>query len=1271
MKLPLTKNWRIWVYILLIFNIIPLSATSTIPCPYSCPYESGRAAVPVIFNFNCIDGEPGDIICIPITVEDFTNIVIIQLEILWDHEILEYVSVGNPGNTPGLNLNSDFNQSGPNTLRVIPLGFPPSGITLPDGATIFEICFRIIGTPGSQSCIDISPYFEFEVVDVNGVVPSMANECCMTVLDATNLVGFLSSCGPAVSGANGTIDVSAFGGTAPYTITWTETTSGTNGGPANIANEGDHVVINVPAGEYDITFTDAAGASIVRSIEVAELGLSFTHVARDPTCYKFNNGTIRIYPTGGVPPYGYIWTNLTDPARAGSGFVRTDGDSSLITSLSEGVYRILVIDSAGCEAEDTIVLTDKPFDIKITNLLQASCQGAEDGVISLMISGGTPDVDGNYRVRLPAGNQVSTNMLSIGLLNPGEYSITINDNVSQCDTVFTFTIGYTDTISAQVNIFNPVCAGATNGSIFLIGMTNGVHVPTYTYRLYQGADLIDEAQNIPGTYSYNALGAGDYYALVSAGSCVSDTIFFSITTPDPIIISIDGLEPDNCLPTGSGDIWFTIENATMPYEIYAGAGFQEGDTIFNLNTGNYVVTVTDFNGCTATLPFYMPTYEDTEREDITFEIDGAPCEGGTITVLYQGQPVPGAVGISWGGNASGIGSTIPIVGEGVYTVELFWPGPVFCVLYDTIHIQCPTTLRLDISVIQPVCGEGADGGPYTGTVIVDTINAVEPVTWYWSFPDTTNSPTYAGLMPGWYYVTVTDGLDSVAIDSFEIIAPPIAQLQFTDIDSVSCLGICDGYVRIFPFGGVDGVDYTIYWGEPANSETGTFFNITDLCGGIQEFSVTQDGVCFYRDSVDIPIPEAVELQLVQTQPVSCYGGNDGMIEVAASGGTPDYSYAWTDGPSTPQYTGLTVGNYTIEVTDSRGCSASGSFEIVQPDTLIAGIDATGTSPLSCSGMDDGAISLAVTGGNTGGYTYQWIPNVSTSNQAINLAGGTYSITVTDPKGCQDTVSWTLATPESIDVDWPEIPPIGCFGEETVLMLGQVTGGSGVYTLSVNGAQTGDVDDPVMLTSGVYVISVSDDGGCATDTTYTITEPGEIILSIQPEDPVINIGDSLYLNGVMLQGDFPMAMSTWSSTIPVSCESCEGTWVFNQQPTVYTWTVTDINGCQGSTSVVVNVNYNRNVYIPNVFSPNGDGRNDEFRIFTGQGVVSVNYIRIFDRWGGLLHSEGSQLPNPTGIYAWDGLSDGKQAPPGVYVYVAEITFVDNITLIYSGDITLIK
>ncbi len=98
-------------------------------------------------------------------------------------------------------------------------------------------------------------------------------------------------------------------------------------------------------------------------------------------------------------------------------------------------------------------------------------------------------------------------------------------------------------------------------------------------------------------------------------------------------------------------------------------------------------------------------------------------------------------------------------------------------------------------------------------------------------------------------------------------------------------------------------------------------------------------------------------------------------------------------------------------------------------------------------------------------------------------------------------------------------------------------------------------------------------------------------------------------------------------------------VFNSVPALYTWTVTDINGCQASASILVDVDYQRDVYIPNVFSPNGDGRNDEFRIFTGLGVVSINYIRIYDRWGNLVHEEGPQMPSPTGAGNWDGSFKG--------------------------------
>ena len=119
-------------------------------------------------------------------------------------------------------------------------------------------------------------------------------------------------------------------------------------------------------------------------------------------------------------------------------------------------------------------------------------------------------------------------------------------------------------------------------------------------------------------------------------------------------------------------------------------------------------------------------------------------------------------------------------------------------------------------------------------------------------------------------------------------------------------------------------------------------------------------------------------------------------------------------------------------------------------------------------------------------------------------------------------------------------------------------------------------------------------------------------------------------------------------------------------------MTDINGCQASASITVDVDYNRDVYIPNIFSPNGDGRNDEFKIFTGLGVVSINYINIYDRWGNLVHVEGQQMPSPTGTGNWDGSFNGKYLNPGVYVYVTEITFVDNnTTLTYSGDVTLVK
>lgn len=1260
-----------WVYFLSIFAGFSIQSGLSKDVLFTgfSRAEAAKGTDPVIFSFGCINGEPGDTICIPVTVENFNDIVIAQFEITWNSDVLDYIEISNPG-SPSINVNADFNLSGPNALKFIPLGFPIDGESLPDGTVLFEICFRIIGFPTSTSCVGISPYFDFEVADVNGVVPSDSVNCCMTVQNAGNLVGFVTSCGPAVLGGNGVIDITAYGGQAPYTIT------GVPGGPFVIPVEGGSIAVSAPAGNYNVMLTDGAGNAVMYPTNVSTLALGITTHVKDPTCFKFSNGTIWIKPEGGTEPYSYIWNSLTDPNLAGSGFIRHLGDSSLVTSLPDGMYSILVEDINGCQTQVIVTLLDNPFVFTINNLIQASCVGAEDGLIDMDISGATPDIDGNYTI---SGNltgtpfSITSNSVTFGLLDPGDYQITVSDNVSQCDTIFEFSIGYSDTISASFTVTDPPCSDGVNGSLSIRGRTNGIPGPSYSYTIYQNGNQVTSVNNIGGTFNYSPLAPGAYVVIVREGSCKSDSIHFTVNQPPPILVTVVGSRPDNCIPTPAGDIWFSISNGVGPYTLDAGAGFQDADTLFNLNSGNYTLTVTDdVTGCTATLPFTIDPGDINEEADISFQINGTPCDGGTVTVLYQGAPIPMGVGVSWS-NGMAV-PTIPITESDTLSVNVIIGAPVFCILTDTVQIRCTQQLDLDITVQQPLCGEGANGGPYTATVIVDTANAVPPVTWYWSIPDTTTIGIYTGLGPGKYYVTVTDGLDSTVVDSFEVIAPNSLTLNFTNIDSTSCPETCDGSVSIFPGGGDPSLDYQLYWGGPLNpqADTGVFFNIPDLCAGLNIFNVSQDGLCFYPDTVEILAPDSVDIALVRAIDATCYGDQDGLIEVTGSGGTPGYTYQWQNGPMSAVNTGIGAGQYQVTITDSHNCSTVDSFSIAQPDTLIADIDSSGTLNLSCGNSSDGIITLNVSGGNAGGYDFVWNPDVSASYQAVNLQAGTYYVTVTDSKGCMDTVSYVLTSPLPITVDWPVVAEPECYGDETVLLIEDVSGGNGNYSFTINSGDLYEIGEPVLLPSGIYIVTVFDDRGCSTDTTYIIMEPDPILVSISPDDAVVDLGDSIYITGHVDQSNNPIAMTLWTSAEPMSCPTCESTWVFNSSPAEYTWTVTDINGCQGSATLFVDVDYQRDVYIPNIFSPNGDGRNDDFRVFTGPGVVSINYIQIYDRWGNLIHVEGQQLPSPTGAGNWDGTFKQKELNPGVYVYVVEITFVDNnTTLTYRGDVTLVR
>ena len=155
---------------------------------------------------------------------------------------------------------------------------------------------------------------------------------------------------------------------------------------------------------------------------------------------------------------------------------------------------------------------------------------------------------------------------------------------------------------------------------------------------------------------------------------------------------------------------------------------------------------------------------------------------------------------------------------------------------------------------------------------------------------------------------------------------------------------------------------------------------------------------------------------------------------------------------------------------------------------------------------------------------------------------------------------------------------------------------------------------------------------------------------------------------------PIDSIIWTPMIfdSISCLSCLNPTISPLDDQTYTVEIFDINGCNGSDDIFIEVDKNRNVYIPNVFTPNGDGYNDEFQVFSGPGVTQINSMQIYDRWGEVVFQRTNLSPSafPDITNGWDGRFQGKIMNPGVFIYLIEVSFDDGITLLYRGDLTLL-
>ncbi|MGB1216836.1 MAG: gliding motility-associated C-terminal domain-containing protein, partial [Saprospiraceae bacterium] len=283
---------------------------------------------------------------------------------------------------------------------------------------------------------------------------------------------------------------------------------------------------------------------------------------------------------------------------------------------------------------------------------------------------------------------------------------------------------------------------------------------------------------------------------------------------------------------------------------------------------------------------------------------------------------------------------------------------------------------------------------------------------------------------------------------------------------------------------------------------------------------------------------------------------------------------------------------------------------------------------------------------------------------------TYFVTVNDVDGCEAFSTVTIGQPEQLIMELTS-QDVVCFGESNgSINIDTAYGGTPPYMFSLDNDIFQSDTILAFLTSDTYTVYIQDANGCIDSSVIFVNQPEELLVNAFPLDTIISLGESVDLNAIPNQDNTTIAW-TPSDSLYLSCSDCPNPTASPVETTLYDIVVTDtINGCQTTAQIVIRVDKDRNVFIPNAFSPNTDGYNDFVTVYGDQSVASINYFRVFDRWGELVYENSNFPPNAPLNHGWDGRFKGKRMNPGVFVYVTEVLFIDGRTKVYKGDITLV-
>ena len=831
---------------------------------------------------------------------------------------------------------------------------------------------------------------------------------------------------------NGSASVTVAGGTAPFTYSW-------NSSPVQTAA----TATGLAGGSYVVTVSDAAGNTKTATVTVTEpTALSTTFNYTLETCSK-KNGTATAVVSGGASPYTYSWSTLP-----------TAQTTATATGLTHGGYTVTVTDKNGCtQATKAIVTEATPLSASISATAE-SC-GKKNGTATATVSTGTAPYTYVWSTSTAQTTATATG------LSAGTYSATITDNAG-CSMVLSATVTASASVNATTSMTAETC-GKKNGTATAT-VSSGTAPFTYSWSTVP----------VQTTAKATGLSAGTYSVTVTDYNGCSTVVPVSVVASASLNVTTSATG-ETC-GKKNGTATATVSSGTAPFTYsWSTVPAQTTATATGLTAGVYSVTVTDNSGCSQVSSV---TITSTTALNVTANLTTENCgkKDGTATAVVTGGTAP----------YSYVWSTLPVVQTAATATGLTHGGYTVTVTDNNgcsqaLPVIIKETAALSVTATQTTENCGKKDGTATAVVTGGTA----PYTYVWStLPTAQTTATATGLTHGGYTVTVTDK-NGCTQTLPVVITESTSTLNVTaDLTTENC-GKKDGTATAVVSGG--NAPYTYVWSTlPVVQTTAT---ATGLTHGGYTVTVTDNTGC--SKALPVVINETTTLSVTTNLTTENCGKKDGTATANVSGGIAPYTYVWTTKPvqTTATATGLVHGNYTVTVTDSKGCSVSTAVVIKTSYTPAAAVTANNAN---CSGKG-GSASVKVTDG-VAPFTYQWntIPVQSTA-EAINLTDGEYEVVIMDARGCTSSAKTRVAKSEpkfSLTTVKTDASCATCRdGSATVIVSGGETNSYAFAWSSKNSSITASGNSASGLEVGEYGVKVTDNKGCVKEATTVIGEAG--------------------------------------------------------------------------------------------------------------------------------------------------------------------------------------